>query len=76
MMNAIWDNIVLPPSYTIVEIKKTCKKKIGKSNKDITEKVIKNKLLDLPYKKLICWCGTITKMKDWYIFFKNIPATP
>ena len=35
MMNAICDNIVLPPSYTIVEIKKTCDKKIGKSNKDI-----------------------------------------
>ena len=70
-MNAICDNIVLPPSYTIVEIKKTCKKKIGKSNKDITENVIKNKLKILPYKKLICWCGTIQKMKEWYIFFKN-----
>ncbi len=71
MMNAICHNVVLPPLYTIVEIKKTCKKKIGKSNKDITEKVIKNKLPELPYKKIICWCGTIPKMKEWYIFFKK-----
>jgi superfamily II DNA or RNA helicase len=71
MMNAICDNIVLPPSYTIVEIKKTCNKKIGKSNKDITEKVLKNKILILPYKKLICWCGTISKLKEWYIFFQD-----
>ncbi len=71
MMNAICDGIVLPPSYTIVEIKKTCNKKIGKSNKDITEKVLKTKIKILPYKKLICWCGTILKLKEWYIFFKE-----
>jgi hypothetical protein len=70
-MNAICDGVVLPPSYTIVEIKKTCKKKIGKSNKDITEKVITDKLKDLPYKKIICWCGTIQKMKEWYMFFNK-----
>lgn len=74
IMEAICDNIVLPPSYTIVEINKTCNKRIGKSNKDITEKVIKDKLKDLPYKKIICWCGTIPKMKEWYIFFtKKFP---
>lgn len=74
IMEAICDNIVLPPSYTIVEINKTCNKKIGKSNKDITEKVIKDILKDLPYKKIICWCGTILKMKEWYIFFtKKFP---
>ena len=71
MMNAICDNIVLPPSYTIVEIKKTCNKKIGKSNKDITEKVLKTKIKILPYKKIICWCGTISKLKEWYVFFKE-----
>jgi superfamily II DNA or RNA helicase len=71
IMNAICDGVVLPPSYTIVEIKKTCKKKIGKSNKDITEKVITDKLKDLPYKKIICWCGTIQKMKEWYMFFNK-----
>ncbi len=71
IMEAICDNIVLPPSYTIVEINKTCNKKIGKSNKDITEKVIRDKLKDLPYKKIICWCGTIPKMKEWYTFFTN-----
>jgi hypothetical protein len=71
IMNAICDGVVLPPSYTIVEIKKTCRKKIGKSNKDITEKVIKDKLDNLPYKKIICWCGTIAKMKEWYMFFNK-----
>ena len=71
MMNAICDNIILPPVYTILEIKKTCDKKIGKSNKDITEKVLKNKMKILPYKKLICWCKTIKKLKEWYIFFKD-----
>ena len=54
IMTAICHGVVLPPSYTIVEIKKTCKKKIGKSNKDITEKVIRENLTDLPYKKIIC----------------------
>jgi hypothetical protein len=74
IMEAICDNIVLPPSYTIVEINKTCNKKIGKSNKDITEKVIRDKIKDLPYKKIICWCGTIPKMKEWYTFFtKKFP---
>jgi superfamily II DNA or RNA helicase len=71
IMTAICHGVVLPPSYTIVEIKKTCKKKIGKSNKDITEKVITDKLKDLPYKKIICWCGSIAKMKEWYMFFNK-----
>jgi superfamily II DNA or RNA helicase len=78
IMSAISDNIVLPPSYTIVEIKKTCNKKIGKSNKDITEKIIKDKLNEkvndkytMPYKKIICWCKTIPKMLEWYAFFNT-----
>ena len=71
IMTAICNGVVLPPSYTIVEIKKTCEKKIGKSNKDITEKVIRDKLTDLPYKKIICWCGSIAKMKEWYMFFNK-----
>jgi len=71
IMTAICHGVVLPPSYTIVEIKRTCKKKIGKSNKDITEKVIRDKLKDLPYKKMICWCGSIAKMKEWYMFFNK-----
>ena len=71
IMTAICHGVVLPPSYTIVEIKRTCKKKIGKSNKDITEKVIRDKLKDLPYKKIICWCSSIAKMKEWYMFFNK-----
>lgn len=71
IMTAICHGVVLPPSYTIVEIKKTCNKKIGKSNKDITEKVIKDRLKELPYKKIICWCSSIAKMKEWYMFFNK-----
>ena len=50
IMNAICDGVVLPPSYTIVEIKKTCGKKIGKTNKDITKNVLNKMFNILPYK--------------------------
>ena len=46
IMQAISDNIILPPSYTIIEIKKTCGKKIGKTNKDITKNVL-NKMFNI-----------------------------
>ena len=61
---------ILPPSYTIIEIKRTCKNKIGKTNKDITKNVLNKVFLDLPYKKIICWCGRIDKMIELYKFFK------
>ena len=71
MFHAIHDGFVLPPSYTIVEIKKTCNKKIGKTNKDITEKILRDRIKLLPYKKMVCWCRNISNMKEWYRFFKD-----
>lgn len=71
-MDAIRDNIIIPPYYTIMEVNKTVKNKIGNSNKKIIEDVMKELFEKLPYKKIICWCRTIQQMKDYYDFFKKI----
>ena len=71
-MDAIRDNIIVPPYYTIMEVNKTVKNKIGNSNKKIIEDVLKELFEKLPYKKIICWCRTIQQMKDYYDFFKKI----
>jgi superfamily II DNA or RNA helicase len=71
-MDAIRDNIIVPPYYTIMEVNKTVKNKIGNSNKEIIENVLKELFEKLPYKKIICWCRTIQQMKDYYDFFKKI----
>lgn len=71
-MDAIRDNIIVPPYYTIMEVNKTIKNKIGNSNKKIIEDVMKELFEKLPYKKIICWCRTIQQMKDYYDFFKDI----
>lgn len=71
-MDAIRDNIIVPPYYTIMEVNKTVKNKIGNSNKKIIEDVLKELFEKLPYKKIICWCRTIQQMKDYYDFFKDI----
>jgi len=71
-MDAIHDNIIVPPYYTIMEVNKTIKNKIGNSNKEIIENVLKELFEKLPYKKIICWCKTIQQMKDYYDFFKKI----
>jgi len=71
-MDAIRDNIIVPPYYTIMEVNKTIKNKIGNSNKKIIEDVLKELFEKLPYKKIICWCRTIQQMKDYYDFFKKI----
>ncbi len=72
-MDAIRDNVILPPYYTIMEVKKTIKHKIGRQNKDTIESVMKNLLSkdSVPYKKIICWSRTINQMKDYYKFFKE-----
>ena len=57
--------------YTIVEIKKTCNKKIGRTNKDITEKILRERMKELPYKKIVCWCRNIKNMKEWDSFFNK-----
>ena len=71
VMDAIKDNVILPPNITIMEINKTCNKKIGKSNKELTENMIKKIMPVLPYRKFIGWCGTIPRMKEWYKFFTS-----
>jgi hypothetical protein len=71
-MDAIRDNIIVPPYYTIMEVNKTVKNKIGNSNKKIIEDVLKELFEKLPYKKIICWCRTIQQMKDYYDFFIKI----
>ena len=35
------------------------------------KRIIKEKICTLPYKKIICWCGTIVKLKEWYDFFQS-----
>jgi hypothetical protein len=54
-----------------MEIHKTCKKKIGKQNKDLTRDMIVKTIDKLPYKKFIGWCGTIARMREWSSFFKK-----
>lgn len=71
LFEAIKDDVVLSPSYVILEIKKTCNKKIGKNNKNITLNVLTNIFKTLPYRKIICWCKTIIKLKEWYVFLKT-----
>lgn len=70
-MDAIKDGVIVPPYYTIMEVNKTIKNKIGNSNKEIIENVLKESFVKLPYKKIICWCRTIQQMKDYYDFFKQ-----
>jgi hypothetical protein len=71
-MDAIRDSIIVPPYYTIMEVNKTIKNKIGNSNKEIIESVLKELFEKLYYKKIICWCRTIEQMKAYYTFFKGI----
>lgn len=70
-INAIKDNIILPPYYILCEINKTLNNKIGKSNKDITKKVLENTLKIAPYKKVIGWCKSEEHMKEYYKFIKD-----
>ena len=70
-MDAIRDNVILPPHITIMEVKKTIKEKIGRQNKDTMFSVINNLLNKdyVPYKKVLCLARTINQMKDYYKFF-------
>ena len=72
-MDAIRDNVILPPHITIMEVKKTLKNNIGRQNKDTIYSVISNVLNKdtVPYKKVLCWAKTINQMKDYYRFFKE-----
>lgn len=73
-ISAIKDNVILPPYYILCEINETLNGKIGKSNKDITKKVLENTLKIAPYKKIIGWCKSKEKLKIYYKFIKeNFP---
>jgi len=73
-INAIKDNIILPPYYVICEVNKTLNGKIGKGNKDIMKKVLENTIKNAPYKKVIGWCRTIDNMREYYKFIQeNFP---
>lgn len=70
LMKAIMDDIVLPFKCHYVEIEKNSnKKKIGKTNREITEQMFKEITKTLPYNKIIIWTRTTNIMKEYYDFF-------
>lgn len=71
LINAIQDGIVLPLNYHFIEVKSTKRNAISSTNFDITKNIINKILPDLPYKKILCWCRTITMLQKWYNFFKR-----
>lgn len=70
-INAIKDNIILPPCYVLCEINKTLNGRIGRENKNIMKRVFEKTLDLVPYKKVIGWCRTINHMKEYYKFIKE-----
>ena len=72
-MDAVRDDVIVPPYYIIMEVKRTIKNKIGRQNKDTIYSVLNNLLIQdiVPYKKVLCWARTINQMKDYYRFFKE-----
>jgi len=70
-INAIRDNIILPPCYVLCEVNKTLNGRIGKENKQIMKKILENTIKNVPYKKIIGWCRSINNMKEYYKFIKD-----
>ena len=70
-VNAIRDDVILPPHYILCEVNKTLNGKIGKDNKNIMEKVLDEALKLVPYKKVIGWCRSIEQMKVYYKYIKE-----
>jgi len=74
IINSIRDGITLPPYYKLCEITETINGKVGKSNKDITKRILTDTLRDAPYKKILGWCKTKERLKVYYKFIKeNFP---
>lgn len=65
-VQSLQDGITLPFKYYYVEVPKSPKKS---SVELITKRIVDDVCKHLPYKKIIAWCGTIEKMKEWYKFF-------
>lgn len=73
-IQAIKDDIILPPYYIFCEVNKTLNGKIGRDNKQIMKRVLKNTLELAPYKKVIGWVRGIMHLKEYYKFIKeNFP---
>lgn len=69
MIQAIKDDIILPPHYSLVQIKPSFVKRVGKTNKSIIKKMISDKMKCLPYRKFLLWVKTIDQMKRFYNYF-------
>lgn len=75
LFDAIHDDVILPPRYHYIEVekvkysKKMNKKNIQRMNNnyDIIERAIRNVCVadKLPYRKFICWCRTISQMRQF-----------
>lgn len=75
LLDGIRDEIILPFKFHYVEVEDTKGKNIGKTNEDITKKILKEILPELPYQKVIGWCRTIDQMIKWANFFiMNFPS--
>jgi superfamily II DNA or RNA helicase len=70
-INAIKDDVILPPYYIICEVNKTLNGRIGVDNKTIMRQVLQSALETCPYKKIIGWCRTIEHMKIYYKYIKK-----
>lgn len=69
-MNAIKDDIILPPFYILCELKDS---EDENKNRQILKNILKDcvKEYELPYNKSIGWCRTIENMKSCYEIFKS-----
>lgn len=72
LFDAIKDGVILPITHHFIEVKASKNKQIPQENFDIATQIITKILPTLPYKKIICWCRTIKKMRIWYKFFKRV----
>lgn len=73
-INAIKDDVILPPFYILCEVNKTLNNRIGKDNKQIMKKVLEDMLKVAPYGKIIGWVKNIIHLKEYYKFIKeNFP---
>lgn len=75
LLQGIKDNVVLPYRIECVKINKIKSHKIGITNKNILEDLLK-KLIDvktkkLPYKKIVIWTNRKDIMRECYLFIKE-----
>jgi superfamily II DNA or RNA helicase len=70
-IQAIKDDVILPPFYILCEVNQTLNGKIGKDNKDIMKQILNNTLEQAPYKKIIGWVKSIAHLKEYYKYIKQ-----